>query len=78
LKTALEGASQSLKKISALDEEIAADPNVVQLREIIAAAQRRETTLQEELRDLPLFVQIVYAALKLVSDALSSTIIIKR
>jgi hypothetical protein len=52
LRTALERATESAAKITALNEEIEVDPNVRQLRGIIDAAARREPTFEEALNDL--------------------------
>lgn len=52
LRSALESAGESAQKIAALDEEIEADPNVKQLRQIIATAERRGPTFEEALADL--------------------------
>lgn len=52
LRQSLESAVDSSAKIAALDEEIAVDPNVRQLRQIIEAATRREPTLAEALGNL--------------------------
>lgn len=41
------------QKISALDEEIEADPNVKTLKEIVAVASRREPTISEAINSLP-------------------------
>ena len=42
------------QKLSALNEEIKTDPNVTQLKEIIAAASQRRSTLDEAIYSLPL------------------------
>ncbi|NYT24729.1 hypothetical protein H0A73_14080 [Alcaligenaceae bacterium] len=52
LRSALEKSAESAAKIAALNEEIEADPNVLQLRRIIDAATRREPTFEEALNDL--------------------------
>lgn len=45
------------EKLSALNEEIDSDPNVSQLNEIVAAANRRESTLDELIVGLPPFIR---------------------
>lgn len=63
LRIALLNASESAEKIQALDEEIAVDPNVSQLREIIKAASRREPTFEEVVGGMPLVSRALFAML---------------
>lgn len=53
LRENLEKAIESSQKLEALNEEIEANPNVKQLKEIIASASRRQPTLDEAIEDLP-------------------------
>lgn len=70
LRIALDSASESAEKIRALDEEIAVDPNVSQLREIIKAASRREPTLDEMLQDLGPLPKAIFMATRSLNEAL--------
>jgi hypothetical protein len=60
LNGSLDLATESAKKLAALDEEIEADPNVRQLRQIITAASRREPTFDEALNDLSPLTRAVF------------------
>lgn len=64
LTHALQSASETAEKLVALEEEIAADANVQQLRDIIATASRREPSFEEALNDLPGFTRILFLALR--------------
>ena len=55
LRVALEKSAESAEKIAALNEEIDADPNVLQLREIIDSSKRKEITLDDAIDNLPFF-----------------------
>jgi hypothetical protein len=70
LRIALDSASESAEKIKALDEEIAVDPNVSQLREIIKAASRREPTFDEMLQDLGPLPKAMFMAIRSVNEAM--------
>ncbi len=50
------------KKLDALEEEIEADPNVVQLRGVMAAASRRQPTLEEAIEDMPKVSKLIFLA----------------
>lgn len=67
LRDALESAGDSAKKIAALEEEIEADPNVQQLRQIISAAERRGPTFDEGLADLTPVARAVFFLLRSVN-----------
>lgn len=53
LAESLAEAQDISQKLSALNEEIEADPNVKVLKEIVAAASRREPTISEAINSLP-------------------------
>lgn len=53
LRTDLEKAFETARKLDALNEEIEANPNVRQLKEIIASASRRQPTIDEAIEDMP-------------------------
>jgi hypothetical protein len=53
LRNALEKANEVSEKLRMLNEEIEMDSNVIQLKEIIAAASRRDLTLDDAINDLP-------------------------
>ena len=55
LAESLAEALEISKKLEALDEEIEADPNVLQLKEIMAAASKRQPTLNDAINNLPPF-----------------------
>jgi hypothetical protein len=56
----LEKAIESARKLEALNEEIDANPNVKQLKEIITAASRRQPTLDEAIENLPPFMRSMF------------------
>lgn len=70
LRAALSAASESAEKVQALDEEISVDPNVSQLREIIKAASRRESTVDEMLKDLGPLPKAMFLALRSLNEAM--------
>ncbi|MNV58726.1 hypothetical protein D3C71_1511130 [compost metagenome] len=53
LRDHLGKANEASQKLLALNEEIEMSPNVTQLREIIAAAERKPLTAEDLLRELP-------------------------
>lgn len=79
LGKSLHSASETAAKIAALNEEIEVDPNVTQLREIIARASRREPTFSEALEDLPAFARAIFIATRSINRSLleASRIILK-
>jgi hypothetical protein len=60
LHTNLEKATEAAAKLAALNEEIEEDPNVRQLKEIIASASRRQLTLDEAVSELPPVIRGVF------------------
>jgi hypothetical protein len=70
LTLALQNAGEAADKISALDEEIAVDPNVQQLRDIIATASRKEPTFEEALNNLPPVTRTLFLASRTLNRAL--------
>jgi hypothetical protein len=74
LASALQNALEAADKISALDEEIAVDPNVQQLREIIETASRKEPTFEEALNDMPPIVRTLFLASRTLNRALVDAI----
>lgn len=60
------------KKLDALNEEIESDPNVDQLREIMASASRRQPTLDEAIEDMPPFTKILFLAMRDISKAMAN------
>jgi predicted nucleic acid-binding Zn-ribbon protein len=60
LRQHLDGAIESAKKLDALNEEIESNPNVNQLKEIIASASRRQPTLEEAIEDFPPIIRNVF------------------
>ena len=48
------------KKLAALEEEIETDPNVSQLKEIMAAASTRQPTVDEAIDNLPPFAKALF------------------
>lgn len=80
LRSDLEKASDVAKKLEALNEEIEANPNVRQLKEIIASASRRQPTLDEAIDDMPPFMRstfILSRAITRAAESLFNAIIIK-
>jgi len=78
LRESLERVSEVAKKLAALNEEIETHPNVRQLKEIIAAASRRQPTLDEAIGDLPPVMRsmfLVTRGLTRAVESLLSTII---
>ena len=70
LREDLEKAIESAQKLAALNVEIETNPNVQQLKGIIASASRRQPTLDEAINDLP----AVTRSLFLLSRALAQVI----
>lgn len=70
LTRALQDAGATADKIAALDEEIDLDPNVQQLREIIAIASRRQPTFEEVLNVMPSFAKGVFLVTRALFDPL--------
>jgi hypothetical protein len=68
LTRALQDAGATADKIAALDEEIDLDPNVLQLREIIATASRRELTFEEALSVMP-FGKAMFLMTRIISGS---------
>lgn len=60
LRTDLEKALETARKLDALNEEIEANPNVRQLKEIIASASRRQPTIDEAIEDMPPFLKAAF------------------
>ena len=78
LRESLEKAIESAQKLEALNEEIESNPNVKQLKEIIASASRRQPTLDEAINDLPPIMRSMFLltrTLSQVAERLVSTII---
>lgn len=67
LKSSLEKLAEVSKKLSALNEEIESDPNVNQLKEIIATASRKHLTLDEAADAMPPSVRVLFSILRLLS-----------
>lgn len=78
LQQSLASASESAAKIEALDDDIAADPNVRQLREIIDTASRREPTLDEALNDLTPLTRALFIVVRTLSRAMNDLLRIFR
>jgi hypothetical protein len=74
LTRALHDAGATADKIAALDEEIEVDPNVQQLREIIATASRRELTFEEALNDMPSLAKAIFLVLRTFNRALTDAV----
>ena len=70
LGRSLQNARETAAKITALDEEIEVDPNVQQLREIIATASRKTPTFEEALNDLPPFTKAMFLVIRGLNRAL--------
>jgi len=62
------------RKLDALEEEIEADPNVLQLREIMASASRRQPTLEEAIDDMPPISKLLFIFVRDLSRAMSNLI----
>lgn len=78
LRENLEKTMESAQKLDALNEEIESNPNVKQLKEIIASASRRQPTLDEAIEDLPPFVRSMFLltrALTQVTERLFTVIV---
>ena len=78
LKQSLDSAVESSAKIAALDEEINADPNVRQLRQIIDAATRRAPTLDEALGDLTPVTRAMFLVVRAISRSMIDVVKIVR
>ncbi len=76
LRIALEKATDASQKLSALNEEIEADPNVRQLQEVIEAASRRQPTINEVIDKLPPFFRSIIAFVEAVSKLVSKAILL--
>ena len=63
----LEEVQDIRQKLAALNEEIQFDPNVLLLEEIIRTASERQVTHDEIVGSLPISMQIVLSALRLVT-----------
>lgn len=72
LKEHLERSQDVVRKLAALNEEIDSDPNVAQLKEIIASASRRQVTVESVLLDMPLPINAMTRAFVLVGRALTN------
>jgi hypothetical protein len=57
-----------------LEEEIEADPNVDQLREIIATARKKEPTLDEAIDELPPISKLLFLFVRELSRLITSTV----
>lgn len=78
LRENLEKAMDSAQKLDALNEEVESNPNVKQLKEIIASASRRQPTLDEAIEDLPPFMRSMFLltrALTQVTERLFTAIV---
>jgi len=62
------------RKLDALEEEIEADPNVLQLRQIMASASRRQHTLEEAIDDMPPIQKLLFIFVRDLSRAMSNLI----
>lgn len=63
LRSSLEEVTQVEGKIQVLNEEIERNPNVAELRQIIAIASRRAPTIEEAMMSLPPYVRSFYQIL---------------
>lgn len=60
LRSSLDDVTQAAGKIQALDEEIQQNPNVAELRQIIATASRRAPSIEEAMMALPPHMRAFY------------------
>lgn len=72
LRESLGKATEASEKLAALNEEIEANPNVRQLKEIIASAGRREPTLAELIDALPFPMKPIFTLLQAINRALTN------
>jgi len=71
LKDHLRKANEAAQKLAALNEEIDANPNVAQLKEIIESASRKPLTADDLIRELPFPFDALYQSILVLSRALS-------
>ncbi len=74
LKESLDEVRDISQKISALNEEIDADPNVAVLKDIMAAASTREPTLSEAIQSLPPVARSLVLILRELSRSFESAL----
>lgn len=74
LKEHLGKAQDASQKLAALNEEIEANPNVAQLKEIIASASRKPVTVDDLLLEMPFPFNAFSRSILLLSRALSNLI----
>ncbi len=72
LKEHLGKAQDASQKLAALNEEIEANPNVAQLKEIIASSSRKPLTVDDLLLDMPFPFNALSRSLLLLSRALTN------
>ena len=72
LKEHLEKSQDVSQKLAALDEEIDANPNVTQLKEVIASASRKPVTVDDLVLELPFPFNAMSRVLVLLGRALSN------
>lgn len=79
LRENLEKAMESAQKLDALNEEIESNPNVKQLKEIIASASRRQPTLDEAIEDLPPIMRSMFLLTRALTQVIERlfTVIVK-
>ena len=74
LKESLSQITEIKNKINALEEEIEADPNVEELREVIKSANMRQDSLDEAINAMAPIPKALFNFLREFSKALTSTI----
>lgn len=72
LKEHLSKAQEASQKLAALNEEIESNPNVTQLREIIASASRKPLMLDDLVRELPFPFNALSHSILLLNRAFSN------
>jgi ABC-type transporter Mla subunit MlaD len=72
LNAALEGAKEASEKLRALNEEIEVHPDVELLKDIMAAASRREPTINEFINNLPILPRMIFESSQVLAKALNN------
>lgn len=74
LQESLSEVIELKRKLSALDEEVEADPNVTLLREIMASASRKQPTLDETIENFPPVIRMLFLVVRELSRAMKNTV----
>ena len=75
MQASLQEVTDTANKLAALNEEIETNPNVKELKEIIAAASRRAPTIEEAMLSLPSSVRWMYTIFRAFEKLASSLLV---